>query len=139
MAQVRRVLPFVSIAVFLGLLYDGWIFYSRWNDSRQVEEKRAEKEAQAAQQTLDRIGGDELKILNFYARPAVIRRGHEANVCYSVVNAKSLRMDPPDGDVYPALSHCVQISPHKTTEYKLIAGDDAGHTVTQSLTVHVQP
>jgi hypothetical protein len=139
LAQVRRALPFLTVAVLLGLLYDGWIFYSRWDDSRQAEQKRTQKEAQDARQTLDRIGGDQLKILNFYASPGLIQRGREANVCYSVVNAKTLRMEPPDGDVYPALSHCFQISPRKTTEYKLIAADDAGHTVTQNLTLEVKP
>lgn len=138
LAQVRRVLPFVTVAVFLALLYDGWVFYSRWNDTRQAEQERAEKEAQAARQTLNRIGGYQLKILNFSAAPAVIQPGGKANVCYSVVNAKTLRLEPPDGDVYPALSHCLEISPRKTTEYKLIAGDDAGHTVTQSFTLHVE-
>jgi hypothetical protein len=139
MAQIRRALPFLSVALFLGLLYDAWIFYSRWNNSRQVEQKRVEKEAQGARQTLNLIGGEQLKILSFAAAPSVIHRGGKANVCYSVVNAKTLRMEPADGDVYPALSHCLQISPRKTTEYKLIAGDQAGHTVSESVTLYVKP
>jgi len=138
LTQIRRALPFISAAVFVALLYDGWIFYTRWDDNRRAGQKRIEKEARDERQTLDRIG-TELKILNFYAEPPVIRHGREANVCYSVVFAKTLRMEPPAGDVYPALSHCLQISPPKTTEYTLIAGDGAGHTATRSLTLYVKP
>jgi hypothetical protein len=137
--RIRRALPFVSIAVFLALAYDGWVFYSRWDDTRRVEQKRTEKEARDARDTLDRIGGGELKILSFSAAPAVIQHGRPANLCYSVVNAKTLRMEPPDGDVYPALSHCLQISPRKTTQYKLTAEDGEGHTAMESFTIRVKP
>jgi hypothetical protein len=139
LAQLRRALPYISVVLFLGLLYDGWIFYSRWNDSRQAEQQRADKEAQTARQTLDRIGGSQLKILAFNAEPAATPHGHGFNICYGVVNAKTVRVEPPIGDVYPALSHCLQIAPRKTTEYKLTAEDDAGHSVTQSLTIEVKP
>jgi hypothetical protein len=138
-ARLRRALPYISVALFLGLLYDGWIFYSRWNDSQQAEQQRADKEAEAARRTLDRIGGNQLKILGFNAEPAATPHGRGFNICYSVLNAKTVRVEPPIGDVYPALSHCLQIAPRKTTEYKLTAEDDAGHTATQSLTVSVKP
>ncbi len=139
LAKIRRVLPFVSVAVFLALAYDGWVFYSRWDDTRRGEQKRTEKEARDARNTLDRIGGGGLKILSFSAAPTVIQRGRPADLCYSVVNAKTLRMEPPDGDVYPALSHCLQVFPRKTTEYKLTAEDGEGHTATESFTIRVKP
>jgi hypothetical protein len=139
LAQLRRALPFVSVAVFLALLYDAWVFYSRWEDTRRAEYRHAEKEAQDARQTLDRIGGNQLKIFSFSATAMMIHRGRKANLCYSVVNAKSLRIEPPVGDVYPALSHCLQISPLKTTEYKLIAEDGEGHTATESFVLRVEP
>ena len=77
--------------------------------------------------------------MSFSAAPAVIQRGRPADLCYSVVNAKTLRMEPPDGDVYPALSHCLQVFPRKTTEYKLTAEDGEGHTATESFTIRVKP
>jgi len=139
MAWVRRILPFLSVAILIGLVYDGWVFYSRWSDTRQAEQARVEKEAQDARRTLDRMGGSELKIGSLSVDPAVVARGQRANLCYSVLNAKSVRMAPSAGDVYPALSHCLQVSPRKTTEYKLTATDDSGHTVTQSVRVEVRP
>ena len=137
LSGIRRALPFATIVVFLALLYDGWIFYSRWSAGRQVQEARAAKESQRAQQTLERIGGTDLKILNFFAEPA--GRPGALRLCYSVINAKTLRVEPPIGDVYPALSHCLPIAPRQTTAYKLIAGDGAGHQATQNLVVRVKP
>jgi len=129
----------LSVAVVLALLYDGWVLYSRRSDARRAEQERAAKEARDARRVLDRMGGSQLKILNFYAQPPVVRRGGEARLCYNVVNAKTLRMEPPAGDVYPALSHCLQVSPRVSTEYKLFAEDGAGHAVSETFTLTVEP
>jgi len=135
----RRVLAFLSVAVFLALLYDGWVFYSRWNHARRAEQERAAREARDARRIVDRMGGSRLKILNFYAQPPVIRRGREAQLCYNVANARTLRISPPAGDVYPAFSHCLQVSPSRTTEYKLFAEDGAGHAASETFTLQVEP
>jgi hypothetical protein len=136
-SKIRRVLPFLSLAVLLVALYDAWVFYSRRERAREVEQKRAEKESADARRTLDLIG--QLKILNFYAAPPVIERGRAARLCYSVVDAKTVRIDPEVKGVYPALSHCVEIFPKKDTEYTLFAADEAGHTVSQKFTIKVSP
>jgi hypothetical protein len=47
-------------------------------------------------------------------------------------------MEPAVEAVWPALTRCVQVSPKKETEYKLIAEDDAGHSVDQSIAVAVK-
>ena len=134
-AQIRRVLPFVSIALFVVLAYDVWVFYSRWDRGRRVAEQRAEKEAADAKRTLELIG--QFKILNFYSVPGVVKRGKQANLCYSVVGAKTVRLEPAVKPLYPALSYCLQVSPQKDTEYRLIAEDGAGHTAAQSLVIKV--
>jgi hypothetical protein len=85
------------------------------------------------------MGGTELKILNWYVSPPTIRRGAKANLCYSVVGAKIVRMDPAVKELYPAFSHCIQVSPRSNTEYKLFAEDGAGHTVTANSTLTVIP
>lgn len=137
LAYFRRALPFLSIAVLIVLAYDAWVFYSRWDRVRQAERERADKEAAAARHTLDLLGGGDLKILNFYASPGVIRRGKEASICYSVVSAKKVRMEPEVEPLYPALSYCFKVSPRKDTEYKLFVEDGAGHTATASLAIKV--
>lgn len=135
LAKARRVLPFLSLAVLVVLLYDAWVFYSRRQASHEAEQQRAEKEADDAKRTLELLG--QLKIQNFYAIPSVIERGKSARLCYSVVDAKTLRVEPPVGDIYPALSHCVEISPKKDTEYTLTATDEAGHTASEKAAVKV--
>jgi len=135
-AKVRLVLPFLSIAVLLVLGYDAWVFYSRRQNAEAVEQKRGEKETADAERTLETIG--HLKILNFYAAPPVIGAGKSTRLCYSVVDAKSVRVEPPVEGVYPALSHCVEVSPKKSTEYTLFAQDDAGHSVSQKIVISVR-
>ncbi len=137
LAQIRRLLPFLSVGIFLALVVDGWIFYSRWARDRDTERVRVEKEAQQARRTLDLMGGTELKILNWYVSPGTIHRGAEASLCYSVVGAKIVRMEPTVKELYPAFSHCVQVSPRADTEYKLFAEDGAGHSTTASVALKV--
>ena len=136
-AQIRRLLPFLSVGIFLALVVDGWIFYSRWDRDREAERVRVEKEAQQARRTLDLMGGTDLKILSWYVSPGTIHRGAEASLCYSVVGAKTVRMEPAVKELYPAFSHCIQVSPRADTEYKLFAEDNAGHTTTASVTLKV--
>ena len=98
-------------------------------------EQRAEKETADAKRTLELIG--QFKILNFYSVPGVVKRGKHANLCYSVVGTKTVRLEPAVKPLYPALSYCLQVSPQKDTEYRLIAEDGAGHTAAQSLVIKV--
>jgi len=134
---LRRLLPFLAVAVVAAVLYDAWTFYSRWSDRRHAEQARQKKEASDARKTFEMLGGDQLKILDFYASPPAIKRGGQTILCFGVNGAKSVRIEPHIEDVHPALSHCMQISPGADTEYKLTAEDAAGHQVTQTVTVKV--
>jgi hypothetical protein len=127
------------VAVVIAVAYDGWVFYSRWSAVREAEKAEARKQAQDARRTLDLMGGDRLKILDFYATPAAIRRGERATICYGVNAADRVRIDPPVEELHPAVSHCLQVAPLKDTDYKLTAEDRAGHMATQSLTIKVAP
>jgi hypothetical protein len=127
---LRRALPFLAVALCAAVIYDIAVFYSRWSSARQAERARREQEIRAAQQTVDMLGGGGLKILQFYASPAVVRRGGHSQLCYGVTGAKAVLLDPPSADVHPALSYCLSVAPAKDTEYKLTADDGAGHTVT---------
>ncbi len=135
---LRRALPYLTVVVVIAIAYDGWIFYSRWSDAREAQKAEALKQAQDARRNLELLGGDRLKILDFYA-PVAIHRGERATICYGVNAADRVRIDPPVEQLHPALSHCLQVAPLKDTDYKLIAEDRAGHTVTQSLTIKVGP
>jgi len=136
---IRKALPFLTVAVIAAALYDGWIFYSRWRDAREAEQATQAKQAEEARRTIHMLGGGELKILDFYASPAAIRRGEKADICYGVYGAKSVRIEPPVEDLHPALSYCFQASPPKTTEYKLLAEDGQGHSASERLVLRVGP
>jgi hypothetical protein len=137
MTWIKRAAPFLGIVLAIVLIYDGYVFYSRWSAKKDEERARAEQEAALARKTLNLLGGGELKINRFYVSPAVIRKGSAANICYGVTGAKTLRLDPPAEQVWPALNHCLQVSPAKDTEYTLTAEDGAGHFVTNSFVLQV--
>lgn len=136
-AWLRRALPFLSIAIVIGVVYDGSIFYGRWRDARAGAKAVAAKEAQDDRGIVDALGGDRLKILDFYASPPTVRRGEHSLICYGVNAAQTVRIDPPVEQLHPAVSHCLQVTPEQSTDYKLTIGDSAGHTLSQSLTIQV--
>jgi hypothetical protein len=138
-ALLRRTLPYLTVVIVIAAAYDGSIFYSRWRDARDGEKALAAKEAQDARRVSDALGGDRLKILDFYASPPTVRRGQPSTICYGVNAAASVRLDPPVEQLHPAFSHCFQVAPSRDTEYKLTAVDRAGNTLTQSLAIQVAP
>ena len=74
----------------------------------------------------------------FYATPAVIRRGESAQICYDVVNAKSVSLDPPVAEVWPSHTRCFGVSPKRTTTYTLTVTDAKGKTATNKVQVQVR-
>ena len=138
-ALLRRGLPYLTVVIVIAAVYDGSIFYSRWRYARDGEKALATKEAQDDRRVADALGGDSLKILNFYATPPTVHSGQKATICYGVNAAETVRLDPPVEQLHPALSHCFQVAPSRDTEYKLIIADRAGHTLTQSLAIKVLP
>ena len=84
-------------------------------------------------------GGSDLKILQFYARDGVLYEGKSTVICYGVVNAKSVTIDPPiQGGVYAALNRCVEVAPKRDTKYVLTAEDEHGKAASASFTIRVQ-
>ena len=136
---VRRALPVLGIAVAAAVAYDGWVFYSRWRSSREAQQARQAEEIRRARQTLDAIGSTQFRIINFYAVPQSIRRGEPARICFGVYGAKRVRIEPGVGDVHPAMTDCLEVSPRQDTEYKLTAEDGAGHTAQKTLQIRVAP
>ena len=136
MIWLRRIMPFLGVLIVLGIIYDVFVFYSRASRDREDKQAQADRTAEQEQRTVRAYGGLDLKILTFYA---VHEPGRPVNLCYGVTGAKSVRMEPPVDGVWPALTRCVQVSPKKDTEFKLIAEGEAGHEVTQSVTVHIRP
>lgn len=138
LTQAQTFIRWLWIPVLLVCCYTGWVFYSRQSGNRAAEEEVQQKRAESDRQLLEKLGGSDLKILMFYANPPVVRRGQPGLLCYGVSNSKSVRMEPSVDGVGPAISRCVEIRPAASTEYKIIATDDKGREVSQSLQVQVQ-
>lgn len=73
----------------------------------------------------------------FDSSPDTIKPGGRVNLCYSVVNAVSARIEPLIGDVKPAEKNCVQASPDRSTTFSLYATGPDGQQVTRRVRVTV--
>lgn len=136
---VRAIFKLSWILVGIAALIVAGIFYSRWQENRDIEEKAAAAKRAQAQQIVENFGGNNFEILNFYAAPGAIHRGDEAAICYGVSNAKSVSLEPKaTEDVWPSLNRCVEAAPKKTTTYTLTALDSAGHKKSATFTLTVQ-
>ena len=135
----RKLLPYTTVGVILAAIYCGYIFYSRWSENREAEQKAQQRELAADQKTVNAYGGGKLKILTFTLSSGAIHRGEQIDICYGVANAKTVTIDPkPDGETWPSLNRCVNAEPKKDTTYTLTATDDKGQSETQSLAVKVR-
>src|SRR5207249_4200363 len=138
MQVLRKVLPYTTAGVVLGALYVTWVFASRWNDNRRIEQAAAAQRSKLDREITELYGTGRLKILSFYATPGLIRRGEKALVCYGVVNAKTVRLDPAVERVWPSVSRCLEVSPARETKFTLTAEDAQGHTETASFLLRVK-
>lgn len=135
---MRRLLPFTTLAVIVAAIYVGWVFFSRWQENRELEHKRADVAAENARKVVETLGGNELKILSLSLDRGLIRRGEKLNLCYGVMNAKKVRIEPPPSEeTWPSTERCVTVAPATNTTYTLTAEDAAGHTQSASVSVHV--
>ena len=130
-------LPYLTVLVVLSLLYAGWTIFSRYQANQNAIQSVKKAEAEADRKVVE-MYAEQLKIMAFYASPGAIKRGEKALVCYGVSNAKTVQIEPHVDDITPSLSRCLDVSPKRTTEYKLTAADAQGHTTTQSFVLKVE-
>jgi hypothetical protein len=136
--------PFLYSSIFLVAIaaYVGFVLLSRYESNRALErrdsENRLEQRRQDDLRAVEQLGGSNLTIRSLYIAPAIIRRGETADLCYGVANAKTVALDPPQGEVWPSHSRCLKLSPRKTTSYTLTITDSSGRTVSQSVELKVR-
>jgi hypothetical protein len=131
-----------SSVLVIAIFVVAWILFSRWNENRVIDNRAKKQRTQEQQEedrtVLERLGGKDLAIQNFYASPGEIRRGQAVQLCYGVANAKTVTLEPQSNPVWPSYSHCVSVTPTKTTVYTLTIADAAGNTKTGTLEVKVR-
>jgi len=137
---LAALLPFTTVAMILAALYVAWTFYSRHESARKDQEAIEAKQREAEKHQANLIfGSGEVKFTMFSADKGMVSRGESAHLCYGVVNATTVKIDPPVNEpVKPTNRHCLEITPRQTTTYTITASNDKGDTKTSSLTVHVK-
>src|SRR5947209_3713665 len=78
-----------------------------------------------------------VRILRFYASAGAVVPGQTAQLCYSVENAKLVRISPMQSAL-PGQSHCLDVVPEHTTHYTLLAEGFDGTVAVRSFTLSVQ-
>jgi hypothetical protein len=136
MEGVRRLLIFTMIAA---VIYTGWTFLARrFPGGRWVPP--ADRQATAREAEFERIyGGSAVKILQFYTRDGSLTEGAGSVICYGVLNAKSVEIQPAVDGVFPALNRCVSVTPERDTRYTLTAEGNDGQKVSASFVLAVHP
>ena len=89
---MRRVLPYLTVVMLLSIGYTALVFLSRHQANQ----------AEAGRKALDQLGGGQLKILNFYPTTGAVHRGNKALICFSVVSAQEVEIEPEIGSIPPS-------------------------------------
>lgn len=138
-SHFKTIFKFSWIIVLIVALIVAGIFYSRWQGDRDIAEKAAEQQREAARRVAEGLGGNNFEIMSFYASPGAIHRGDSVEICYGVSNAKAVEIEPKlSEETWPAPTRCIAAAPKKTTTYTLTAINAAGQKKTSSLTIEVQ-
>jgi hypothetical protein len=131
MDVMRKLVLVMWVPVLLAALYTGWVLWQRHVSARPAAPP-------ATVDPLARYGG-EVKILQFYTGTGTIAKGGKALLCYGVVNATAVRLDPAVESVWPAMSRCFDVAPARSTRYTLTAESADHKTVSATLDIVVKP
>ncbi|MGB7847356.1 MAG: hypothetical protein WBL63_17210 [Candidatus Acidiferrum sp.] len=127
-----------AIVIVLAVAYVVFVFVSRSKSNQRIAEKAAEQRGADDRAALEQLGGSKLAIRALYVSPDVIHRGESMQLCYDVANAKTVTLDPPEGQVWPSHFRCLDLSPQKTTTYTLTIADTSGKSLSQSVQMQVR-
>ena len=135
----EAVLPYTTVALIIVAGWVAWTFYQRHESNVAAQRALEQKQEAARKHVVDEVyGSGEIRFLGFSADRGLLNRGESTELCYGIVNAKTLTLNPPVEPVTPSYHHCVEIAPKTTTTYTLAADDGKGHTKSESLTVRVK-
>lgn len=138
-SPLSSVLPYTTVLTIIVALYIAWVMYSRHQETVNAERSAQDQRAEAEKRVNDQIfGSGEVKFTTFEAANAAVSPGDTTQLCYGVVNATSVKIDPPIEQLKPSWRHCMDIAPKKTTTYTITASNGKGSSKTLSLTIRVK-
>lgn len=127
---VRTLVRIMWIPVLVVMLYSGAILWRR-------HLSQAPPAPQPARDPLAQYGR-QVRVLQFYTSTGAVAAGSKLLLCYGVVNAKEVRLDPPIGKVWPAMSRCFDVRPERSTRYTLTAVGADQKVASASLQITVE-
>lgn len=131
MDVVAKLIRIMWVPILLSALYTGWVIWRRNPVWPWATHAPVARDPLAAY-------GDSVKILQFYARTREIAPGEKTLLCYGVVNATEVRLDPPVEKMWPSLSRCFEVTPDKSTRYTLTAEGAKNTKVSESIEIAVK-
>lgn len=129
----------LRLAVAAAVVYAAGAFAGRLLHRGVRDSNRPPAEARANAGFLRTYGGGDLRVLQFYARDGVLLQGHSTVLCYGVLNATAVRIEPNVEGASPALNRCLEVTPLHDTRYTLTAQAADGHTASESFQLAVVP
>jgi hypothetical protein len=126
-SALAAILPYTTVAVIIAALYVAWTFYSRHEANVKAQQELAAKQADQRQREARQIfGSGGLSFRTWSADKSAVHPGEVAHICYGIVDAKTVKIDPPIASLKPSYLHCFEVAPNKTTTYTITAQDAAG-------------
>jgi len=119
-------------------LWTASVLYSRHQSASESELESQQKQIDADRKVVAAFGGDQLTILGFNAAKGEVSPGGRVVLCYGASNAAQVKIEPGVEPIKPAISHCLNVFPKKTTTYTLKAEDAKGNSKSASLTIKVR-
>ena len=112
MGLMGKLVRIMWVPVLLTAFYSGWVLWQRHRSQTQP----------ATFQAVDPLAkyGSHVKIVQFYTTPDAITKGRKALLCYSVVNATVVRLDPPVESVWPSMSRCFEVAPRRVRRCSIL-------------------
>ncbi|HUI55856.1 MAG TPA: hypothetical protein VLY04_12845 [Bryobacteraceae bacterium] len=141
---MRRLLKLAEVplrvAAVIALAYLLWVFAERYAANRRLFARLEPAPPAPANAKFEATyGASAVKILQFYARDGVVTEDHSTLICYGVMNARSVRIEPPVEGVSVSFNRCVEVTPEHDTRYTLTAEGTDGRTASESFSVSVKP
>src|SRR2546427_5673515 len=89
--------PFVytTTLIAVAVVYVGFVFFSRWEENRTIEERAKAKEREEAARAVEMMGGNRLEIQSFSGSPRILRRGETGLVWYGGGEEQRGGVNPP--------------------------------------------
>jgi hypothetical protein len=135
---MKRIGVACGIALVVALASLGWTWLQRREGNLHMA-RTLEASRRHAGRAIGEDTGTRVRITQFYAKTGEMTNADRNIICYGVVNAKSVRMDPPVENLAPSRSRCIWVEPKKDTTYTLFAEGLDGTRDSASFQLNVKP